>query len=144
MTLDDKDRAIGFFLKETGKATIKEISKATGMRPSTIHGRIKRMEENGNIVNYTVKLNDEEFDRGFAVYMLIAGTMEPYLDEKMLKHPAITVVSGLTGEYDLLIKMKFSDLAAFNDFLLDFREKYKDHIHKTVTMVETVSLKEEL
>jgi hypothetical protein len=39
--------------------------------------------------------------------------------------------------------MKFKDMNEFNGFLLNFREKYSQHISKTLTMVQTVQLKEE-
>jgi DNA-binding Lrp family transcriptional regulator len=59
-----------------------------------------------------------------------------------MKNDQVKGIYGITGEYDLLIKMKFKDMKAFNDFLLAFREKYSKHISKTLTMVQTVKLKD--
>lgn len=141
--LDIKDQKIIKILKENSRASIREISKATGIRPSTVHQRIKKMQQEGVIEGFTVRLNDDKIGEGFCVFMLISGTPERYLDQKIVKNHHIKGIYGITGEYDLLIKMKFKDMNEFNGFLLDFREKYSPHISKTLTMVQTVELKEE-
>lgn len=142
-SLDKKDKKIITVLKNNARASIREISKATGIRPSTVHQRIKKLVENDVIEKFTVRLNDDKMDEGFASFMLISGSPERYLDEKILKNQHVKGIYGITGEYDLLIKMKFKDMSAFNEFLLDFRENYSKHISKTLTMVQTVKLKEE-
>jgi DNA-binding Lrp family transcriptional regulator len=143
VNLDTKDVTIITMLKNNARASIRDISKATGIRPSTVHQRIKRMVKNGIIEQFTVKLNDEKIGEGFCVFMLISGSTERYLDHKILTSECVKGIYGITGEYDLLLKLKFQDMKAFNDFLLDFREKYSDHISKTLTMVQTVKLKDE-
>ncbi len=142
-SLDKKDKKIITVLKNNARASIREISKATGIRPSTVHQRIKKLVENDVIEKFTVKLNDDKMEEGFASFMLISGSPERYLDEKILKNQHVKGIYGITGEYDLLIKMKFKDMSAFNEFLLNFRENYSKHISKTLTMVQTVKLKEE-
>lgn len=142
-SLDKKDKKIITILKNDARASIREISKATGIRPSTVHQRIKKLVENDVIEKFTVRLNDDKMEEGFASFMLISGSPERYLDEKILKNQHVKGIYGITGEYDLLIKMKFKDMSAFNEFLLDFRENYSKHISKTLTMVQTVKLKEE-
>ncbi len=142
-SLDKKDMKILTILKNNSRASIREISKATGIRPSTVHQRIKKLVENDVIEKFTVKLNDDKMEEGFASFMLISGSPERYLDEKILKNQHVKGIYGITGEYDLLIKMKFKDMSTFNEFLLDFRENYSKHLSKTLTMVQTVKLKEE-
>ena len=141
--LDKKDVKIIEVLKENSRASIRDISKATKIRPSTVHQRIKRLVGNGVIEKFTVRLNDDDVGEGFTVFMLISGSPERYLDDKFLKNDHVKGIYGITGEYDLLIKMKFKDMNAFNEFLLDFREKYSKHISKTLTMVQTVKLKDD-
>jgi len=52
-------------------------------------------------------------------------------------------VFGITGEYDMMVKLKFKDVTEFNDFIINFRDENKE-VRKTITMVATVKLKEEL
>jgi DNA-binding Lrp family transcriptional regulator len=140
--LNKKDFAIISVLKENSRASIRDISKRTGIRPSTVHQRIKRLLEDGVIEKFTVQLNDELVGEGFTVFMLISGSTERYLGEEFTKNRHVKGIYGITGEYDLLIRMKFKDMMEFNDFLLGFREKYSGHISKTLTMVQTVKLKD--
>jgi DNA-binding Lrp family transcriptional regulator len=142
-TVDKKDRKIIAILKGNARASIREISDATGIRPSTVHKRIQKLVENGVIENFTVTLNDEMVGEGFTVHMLISGSTERYLQKKFLKSQHLKGVYGITGEYDMLLKMKFEDIGSFNNFLLEFREKHGKHLHRTLTMVQTISLKDE-
>lgn len=140
--LDDKDRKILEILESNSRTSIREIAKITGYRPSTVHQRIKRLKEEGVIQKFTVKLDDEKLNRNLVVFMLISGAMDKYLDDKAMKDPCIREIHGITGEYDLLMKLKFRDMKEFNKFIIEFRDKYSDSIAKTITMVQTVSLKE--
>jgi DNA-binding Lrp family transcriptional regulator len=142
-SLEKKDIKIISLLKNNARASIREISKKTGIRPSTVHQRIKRMLENGVIEKFTIKLNDDKVGEGFVVFMLISGSTERYLDGKFLGDKHVKGIYGITGEYDLLLKLKFQDMNEFNTFVLEFREKYSKHISKTLTMVQTVNLKDE-
>ncbi len=141
--VDEKDRAIIAMLKSDGRATMREIAKAVGMRPSTVHDRIKRMQERGVIKRFTIKVDDELLGDKLVVFMLVSGTADRYLSDDFFEHPAVRAIYGITGEYDLLIKLKFDTMRSFNRFVISFRERYSDHINKTVTMVQTTSLKEE-
>ena len=140
--LDDKDRKILAILESNSRTSIRVIAKSTGYRPSTVHQRIKRLKDQGVIQKFTVKLDDEKLGRDLVVFMLISGAMDKYLDDKAMRDPCIQEIHGITGEYDLLIKLKFHDMKEFNKFIIEFRDKYSDSIAKTITMVQTVCLKE--
>ena len=140
--LDDRDMQILKILKLNSRTSIREIGKQIDMRPSTVHQRLKKMQDQGVIEKFTVKLNDEKIGRKLVVFMLISGAMDKYLDDKAMKDPCIREIHGVTGEYDLLMKLKFRDMKEFNKFIIEFRNKYSDSISKTITMVQTVRLKE--
>ena len=57
--------------------------------------------------------------------------------------PIALIIFGVTGEYDLLLKLKFKDVEEFNDFLIKFRKEQKG-VRQTFTMVSTANIKEEL
>ena len=116
-SLDGKDLKIITALRKNGRASIREISKATGIRPSTVHQRIKRMVGSGVIERFTVKLNDDRIGEGFTVFMLISGSTERYLDDKILGSKHVKGVYGVTGEYDLLLKMKFQGRKSLKAFM---------------------------
>ncbi|UCH89921.1 MAG: Lrp/AsnC family transcriptional regulator [Thermoplasmata archaeon] len=140
--LDSKDNAILQILIKDSRTSIRTIAKETGIRPSTVHQRIKKLVTLGAIKQFTVKLDDEIVGEPLTVFILIAGAPGKYLDEKLFKLPAVKEVHGITGEYDIIMKCKFKDLNEFHKFLIEFRDKYGKSISKTITMVETMKLKE--
>lgn len=140
--LDDKDLAIINQLASDARISVRKIGSVTGIRPSTVHQRIKRLINEGVITGFTVKLDPEKMGENLTVFMLVAGSLDRYIDDKFLKKKNIIEIHGITGEYDLLLKLRFKDMKQFNRFVIEFREKFKDSIAKTITMVETVRLKE--
>lgn len=143
MKLDDKDKKIIGILKQDSREPIREIAKKTRIRPSTVHQRIQKLVENGIIEKFTIKLNNKEVGENFIVFMLVKGGTTEYIDNKILHDDHVKEVFGITGEYDLLIKLKFENVEEFHKFVLNFR-KDKKEIQSTTTMVVTANLKEEI
>ncbi|MDD9952873.1 MAG: Lrp/AsnC family transcriptional regulator [Candidatus Woesearchaeota archaeon] len=135
--MDEKDRSILDVLRHTGRASLKEISHRTGLRPSTVHARVKHLEQDGTIEHFTVKLDNKKVGENFIVFLFVKTT--GHLD---VSNNHIKEVFGVTGEHDLLLKLKFSGIEEFNEFLLTFREQ--EVVQDTLTMVATATVKEEL
>ena len=141
--MDGKDAKIIEILKRDSRVPIREIAKQTKIRPSTVHQRIQKLIENKVIEKFTIKLNNKEVGENFIVFILIKGSTSEYIDNKILNNRHVKEVFGITGEYDLLIKLKFEDIGEFHEFILDFRKKKKE-IQSTLTMIATANLKEEI
>ena len=135
-----KDQKIIEKLKANSRATVREIAKATGIRPSTVHQRIQKLIKSGTIERFTVKLNNREAEENFIVFVLVKS--EHDLDDKVFSDSHIREAFGVTGEYDLLLKLKFKDIEEFNSWLIGFRKA--NRIKTTLTMVGTINLKEEI
>ena len=129
-------------LTTNARLSVRSIAKLTGIKPSTVHQRLTRMVVNGVIKNFTVKLDWEKLGENMTVFMLVSGSLDKYIDKNFFNNKNILEIHGITGEYDLLLKLRFRDMKAFNRFVIDFREKYSNSISKTITMVQTVGLKE--
>ena len=140
-TLDDSDRRVIDALRGNGRASLKEIAAKTGLRPTTVFNRIRRLTEDGVIERFTVRVNPVSLGEDFVVFVLVSGLPERFADDWLLKNRHVAEAFGVTGEYDLLLKLRFSGKLEFNDFILDFRERYKRSITRTVSMIETVTLK---
>ena len=143
MEIDNKDGKIIGILKQDSRMPIREIAKQTRIRPSTVHQRIQKLIENGAIEKFTIKLNDKAIGENFIVFMLVKGGTTEYIDNKILTNDHVKEVFGVTGEYDLMIKLKFENVEEFHGFVLNFRKEKKE-IQSTLTMVATANLKEEI
>jgi Lrp/AsnC family leucine-responsive transcriptional regulator len=143
MEMDDKDHTIISLLKENSRYSVRDIAKKTNIRPSTVHERIKKLIRDGIIEKFTLKLNNKAIGENFIVFMLVSGKPTEYVGESLLKHKNIKEVFGITGEYDMIFKLKFKDVEEFNDYVINFRKMNKNVI-KTLTMVVTTTLKEDI
>jgi len=143
MKLDDTDHRIIAALRRDSRQSIRQLARALHLRPSTVHERIRKLRRDGIIEKFTVKLNNAAIGEGFIVFMLVLGKPTQYVGKALLDQPNIKEVFGITGEYDMLFKLKFKDVVTFNDFVISFRKENKE-VQKTLTMVVTVTLKEEL
>lgn len=143
MELDNKDLKIIEILKQDSRLPIREIAKLTKIRPSTVHQRIQKLVDAKVIENFTIKLDNKAVGENFIVFMFVKGGTTEYIDNKILSNPHVKEVFGITGEYDVIIKLKFKDVGEFHDFILNFRKNNKD-IQSTMTMVATANLKEEI
>lgn len=142
MELDKKDRLIIDVLKENSRLSVRKAAKKTGIRPSTVHERIKKLVKEGVIEKFTLKLNNKAVEESLIVFMLVKGGTKDYLDNRIINDKHIKEIFGVTGEYDMLLKLKFRDVEEFNDFLINFRKEQKG-VRQTFTMVSTANIKEE-
>jgi DNA-binding Lrp family transcriptional regulator len=136
----DKDWKILKALKENSRLPIRDIAKKTGLRPSTVHDRIGKLVEEKVIEQFTIKLNNKSVGENFIVFMFVTTTKD--LEPSFFNNVHIKEVFGVTGEYDLILKLKFGDIEEFNKFIIDLRKNKS--IVKTTTMVATINIKEEI
>ncbi|WP_297465174.1 Lrp/AsnC family transcriptional regulator [Thermococcus sp.] len=85
--LDDLDRAILRILKEDARLTISEIAEKLNRPESTIHFRIKKLQEKGVIERYTIVLGKELQPKALAIVYIQAETpiIEDFL-ERYIRH----------------------------------------------------------
>ncbi len=138
--IEPKDTKIIGQLRKNSRASIRDIAKKTFLKPSTVHQRIKKLITSRVIERFTVKLDNKKAEENFIVFILIKAEKE--LDNKVFHDPHIREVFGITGEYDLLMKLKFRDIEEFNQFLINFRKN--NRLNNTITMVATINIKEEI
>jgi DNA-binding Lrp family transcriptional regulator len=138
--MDKKDVTILNVLKENSRASVRDISKKTAIRPSTVHQRIAKLKEQGVIEKFTVKLSNNKVGEGFIVFMFVQT--KPSVNLDVIRNSHVKEVFGITGEYDLLIKLKFQDVIEFNEFIIKFRKE--QNVETTHTMVVTTTVKEEI
>ena len=143
MEIDANDKKIIEILKLDARLPIRKISKQAKIRPSTVHQRIQKLIKNKVIEKFTIKLNNKHVGENFIVFMLVKGATSEYIDNKFLNSRHVKEVFGITGEYDLMIKLKFENVEEFHSFILNFRKEKKE-IQSTLTMVVTANLKEEI
>jgi Lrp/AsnC family leucine-responsive transcriptional regulator len=72
LPLDEKDKAILRFIQSNAKATIREIAANVHLSTTPVHERIKRMEEEGVILQYATLLNHTRINKGLMAICYIS------------------------------------------------------------------------
>ena len=138
--MDKKDLKIINILKQNSRESIRDVARKTGLRPSTVHQRIQKLVKNKIIEKFTLKLDNKAAEENFIVFILIKTGKD--IDDRVFSNKHVKEVFGVTGEYDLILKLKFKDVEEFNNFIIKFRKDC--NLRETMSMVVTTSIKEEI
>jgi len=79
--IDNKDLKILELLKLNARFTTKQISKKTLLPITTVHNRIKKLENLGVIKNYSVVIDHKKLGKSISAYILM-NINYVYLKEK--------------------------------------------------------------
>ncbi|MCR4335390.1 MAG: Lrp/AsnC family transcriptional regulator [archaeon] len=142
MEIDRKDRQIIEELINNSRQTVGQLSKKIGLPPTTIHNRIKRLEKNEVITNYSVNLNYKKLGRpimafvGIIVNYNIEGKKikQAELAKEIKKIEGVTEVTILAGGTDIIAKVLAKDIQDLNELVTE-RLREIDGVDKTQTMI---------
>ncbi|TFF83745.1 Lrp/AsnC family transcriptional regulator [Candidatus Thorarchaeota archaeon] len=156
VSIDATDIQIMKELQKDGRATNAKISKRVGKGISTVHARVKALREHGYIEKFTTVLDPKRLDRGTLAFILVTVTYRVPGGSKVISqrdfckdiagHRLVQAVHVLSGEYDVLLKVRAKDIEEMNRFIVDFLRK-KPAVDKTLTMfamdtyLDTLSLR---
>lgn len=144
--LDEKDIAILEILQENAKLTVKEISRRIGSPVTTTHSRIKRLEKEGYIKHYRAILDPKKLGYKTTAYILVSFARSSGLDqrevaEEIARLPQVQEVHIITGDWDILVKVRVRDVEDLGGFILDRIRKIRG-VEKTYTSVVLDTTKE--
>lgn len=106
--VDQKDKAILAALRTNAKASVQEIAALTQIPATTVHQRIKRMEQLGIIRGYRVILDEAKLGIKAKAVVFINGSKQ--LPQQLRSLEAVTRVAAVVGEYDYLVEIAGGDL----------------------------------
>ena len=119
--LDDIDLHILKILQKNALATVKEIASAIHLSTTPVHERIKRMEQNGVILQYAALVDRTIVNKGLMVICYVslkehsksAGT-------RFIKaiHQLNEVIEcyNISGQFDFMLKVVAEDMDSYYDF----------------------------
>jgi len=120
--LDDLDRAVLAALQENGRMALSEIARRTGVAPATVHERLAKLRRAGVVLGFFTRVNPAFL--GYTVTALIhlrtelADQVERTIAD-LRAIPEVEEVHVVTGEYDLVVKMRARDTAHLQELLVN-------------------------
>ena len=149
--LDEKDMAILALIQENSKLTAKQIAKKIDSPITTVFAKTKRMEELGVIREYRAILAPEKLESGTAAFVLASVSYRAKGDdvpvsqrvvaEEIARFPEVQEVYIITGDWDLLVKLRAESVDAVGKFVVDELRLIKG-LEKTLTCMVFETVKE--
>ena len=122
MSVDKFDLAILKVLQQDARASLQVISERVGLSSTPCWARIKRMESEGVIQGYTVRVDPPSI--GLAETVIVQVTLESHTDEtlydfgKMLEQiPEVMEAYLVSGDYDYYIRIAVKDTRDYERLL---------------------------
>ena len=143
MEYDEKDLEILKLLKDNSRLTSRQISKKTRIPITTIHNRIKKLEENGIIKNFTLNLDYKKLGQPILAYILIninytlptgGKISQEDIAKKIRVLSNVEEVNMVTGGMDMMLKSRFANIEELYDFIIT-KLRTIDGIDKTQTLI---------
>lgn len=91
-----------------------EVARQVGMAPSAVLERIRKLEKQGIIDGYEVRLNPERFNRRLIAFIFIRtdgkpGPGQTPIPDLLAEMPEVQEVHEVAGEDGLLLKLRVAD-----------------------------------
>lgn len=149
--LDEKDLAILMLIQEDSKLTAKQISKKVNAPLTTVFAKMKRMEEQGIIRGYRALVAPEKLGAGTSAFILASVSYRSQTDgvpvsqrtvaEEIAKFAEVQEVHIITGDWDLLVKLRAESVDAIGKFVVD-KLRLISGLEKTLTCMVFETVKE--
>jgi len=122
--MDDLDRRLLGLLRDDGRASIAALAKQLHVARGTVQNRLARLEADGTIVGYSVRLrpqHEEQRVRGLMTVAVSGNRLEAVL-KALRREPAVTALHTTNGRWDLVAELVADNLQAFDAVLTRIRQ----------------------
>lgn len=110
--IDEISLKILKILQEKARIPNVEVARQVGMAPSAVLERIRKLEKQGIIDGYEVRLNPKRFARNLVAFVTVKPGRpadETSLGEKLTRIPEVQEVHYVAGEDAFLLKVRVAD-----------------------------------
>jgi len=122
--MDKIDRYILKALQKDGRKKNRELAKETGLAPSTMLDRVKKLEEKGVLQGYRAVMDPAKLGlnaQGFACISLDRHNVKDIqkLEKEIGKIPNVRACYHIAGRFDYLLHVVATSLNGFGDIVKD-------------------------
>ncbi len=127
--MDDTDRRLVALLRHDARASIATLARKLGVARGTVQNRMARLEAEGTILGYTVRLKPQVEEHSIRALMTIAveGNRNEAVLETLYGDPAVGALHTTNGRWDIVAELRTDSLASF------------DHVLRRIGQVEGVA-----
>ncbi|OUD10556.1 proline dehydrogenase transcriptional activator [Marivivens niveibacter] len=145
--MDQFDKRILDIVAVEGRISVTELSRRIGLSKSPTQARLKRLEETGLIRGYRALFDPIRLGRDHVAFVEVklTETREAALEEfndAVLRVPEIEQCHLIAGQFDYLLKVRTSSMAAYRLVLAE-KISTLPYLANTSTYVAMQAVKEE-
>ncbi len=127
MDLSKTDFRLLDALQEDCRQSLKELSRKLKLPSSTVHGKIKKLEQEKVIESYSAVVDAEKLGENVTVFVVsqVAGmetgkVFKPRdIAQQLARLPYVLECHVVTGQYDLLMKIKGRNMKEIGSLIMD-------------------------
>lgn len=120
---DDLDRRILALLRDNARLPVASLAVALGISRTTVRARMERMEANGTISGYGVRLGGpDDADRVRSIAMIeVGGRVTDRVARALAGLPQVRALYSTNGRWDLIAEIETASLPEFDEALRSIR-----------------------
>lgn len=134
--LDDTDRQIVAALRADGRMSMRALADLVHISRASAYARVARLERDGVITGYAAQIDPVRY--GYALsayaYLDIAQRSWKPVRSQLLAMPGVDHVALVSGEHDILLRIRARDAAALRDVVLTQLQEIPE-VRATQTML---------
>lgn len=119
MKMDNTDIKILMELQADSRLSIRELSKRVNLSPPSVTERIRKLEDNGVIEGYTIKINEKAL--GLSIQCIIQIDIKNGQFDKFKKfiynHPRVDFCYRIAGHSCILVKLSVQSISEIEQFI---------------------------
>ncbi len=117
--MDSTDQALIGLLRTNARTSVATLARKLGVARGTVTQRMRRLEDAGIIVGYTVRLRPDVQPQAIHAWMGIAveGNEARTVIASLLGEPGVATLHDTNGRWDLLAELRAADLQELSQVL---------------------------
>ena len=117
--MDDLDHRLISLLRANARASIASLAKQLGVARGTVQNRMAKLEADGTVVGYTVRLKPDVQEQQIRALMTIAadGNQVDAVIRTLRGDPTVASLHSTNGRWDLVAELRADSLASFDRVL---------------------------
>ncbi|MCJ7832178.1 MAG: Lrp/AsnC family transcriptional regulator [Actinobacteria bacterium] len=135
--MDERDTDIIRALQRDARATYADIARQVGLSPSSVHDRVRKLEQSKVIRAYRAEIDPQALGL-FVTALISVMPLDPKqpddLPDRILAFPEVEDCLSVAGDENYVLKVRTSTPASLEDLLRRLREKAGVHTRTTVVL----------
>jgi len=135
MSIDAADRKLITLLRQDARQPITSLAQAIGLSRASVYARLERLERDGVIAGYTVRLGADYDQRLIRAQIMLKVTprLTQAVERRLIAMPELIALHAISGEWDMIVVVEAEGVSALND-VVD-RIGLLDGVEKTTTSI---------